>query len=103
MKTQKLLWTLAGIAAALLLVCVGIKLFDGRSPQAVFVHEVIGFRALDLKKYEADKADLSDKRTIEAPAGIKFPRPMREYRVDGIDLLADLPESDAILAGLIGR
>ncbi len=26
-----------------------------------------------------------------------------EYRVDGIDLLADLPESDAILAGLIGR
>ena len=51
---KKLLWTLAGIAAALLLVCVGIQLFDGRSPQAFFVHQVIGFRALDMKKYEAN-------------------------------------------------
>ena len=75
---KKLLWTLAGIAAVILLACVGIKLFDGRSPQAFFVHKVIGFRALDLKKYEADKADLSDKGTVEIPAGIKFPRPIRE-------------------------
>ena len=47
---KKLLWTLAGIAAVLLLACAGIKLVDGRSPQAFFVHKVIGFRALDLKK-----------------------------------------------------
>ena len=83
---KKLLWTLAGITTVLLLACVGIKLFDGRSPQAFFVHKVIGFRALDLKKYEADKADLSDKGTVEIPAGIKFPRPMREYRVNGMQV-----------------
>ena len=64
---KKLLWTLAGIAAVLLLVCVGIKLFDGRSPQAFFVHKVIGFRALDMKKYEADKADLSDRGGSRTP------------------------------------
>ena len=78
----------------LLLVCVGIKLFDGRSPQAFFVHKVIGFRALDLKKYEADKADLSDKGTVEIPAGIKFPRPMRESRVNGMQVFEADPADD---------
>ena len=92
---KKLLWTLAGIAAALLLILLGIKLFDGRSPQAVFVHEVIGFRALDLKKYEADKADLSDKGSIEVPAGIKFPRPLREFRVDGMQVFEADPADDS--------
>ena len=89
-----LLWTLTGIAVAILLILLGIKLFDGRSPQAVFVHKVIGFRALDLKKYKADKADLSDKGTIEAPAGIKFSRPMREYRVNGMQVFEADPADD---------
>jgi len=83
---KKLLWTLACIVAALLLVCAGIKLFDGRSPQAVAVHELIGIRALDVKKYEADKVDTSDKGTVEVPAKIRFPRPVREYRVDGMQV-----------------
>ncbi len=91
----KLLWPLAGLVAVLLIIFLGIKLFDVRSPQAVFVHEVIGFRALDLKKYEVDKADLSDKGTIEVPAGFKFPRPMREYRVDGMQVFEADPADDS--------
>ena len=91
---KKLLWTLACFAAALLLICVGIKLFDGRSLQAVAVHELIGIRALNVKKYEADKVDLSDKGTVEVPAGIKFPRPMREYRVDGMQVFEADPADD---------
>lgn len=39
---KKLLWTLAGIAAALLLVCVGIKLFDGIDPKAPIVSPLYG-------------------------------------------------------------
>ena len=58
------------------------------------MHKVIGFRALDLKKYEADKADLSDKGTVEIPAGIKFPRPMREYRVNGMQVFEADPADD---------
>jgi len=94
---EKLLWTLAGIAAALLIIFLGIKLFDGRSPQAVFVHEVIGFRALDMKKYAEDKADLSDKGTIEVPTGFKFPRPVREYRVEGMQVFEVAPADDSKL------
>ena len=45
MRWKKLLWV-ACLAAAFLLIRVGFELFDGRSPQAVFVHEFIGFRAL---------------------------------------------------------
>lgn len=92
--SKKLLWTLAGLAAAFLLICVGVKLFDGRSPQAVFVHEFIGFRALDLKKYEVDKADTSDKGTIEVPAEFNFPRPLREYRVDGMQVFEADPADE---------
>ena len=54
---NKLLGTLAGIAAALLVIFLGIKLFDGRSPQAVFVQEVIGFRALDVRLHVGEKMD----------------------------------------------
>ena len=91
---KKLLWTLACIVAAFLLVCAGIKLFDGRSPQAVAVHELIGIRALDVKKYEADKVDMSDKGTVDVPAKIKFPRPVREYRVDGMQVFEADPADD---------
>lgn len=91
---KKLLWTLTGLAAALLLICVGVELFDGRSPKAVFVHEVIGFRALDLKKYEADRVDMSDKGTIEVPSGVKFPRPLREYRVGGMQVFEADPADE---------
>ena len=93
-STKKHLWTLAGIAAAFLIVCTGIILLDGRSPQAIFVHQVIGFRALDMKKYEADKADTSDKGTIEVPAGVMFPRPLREYRVGGMQVFEADPADD---------
>ena len=95
MKYPKItLWTLAVIVVALLLICAGIKLFDGRSPQAVAVHELIGIRALNVKKYEADKVDTSDKGTVEIPAKIKFPRPVREYRVDGMQVFEADPADD---------
>lgn len=37
MKSKTLLYTLAGIAAAVVLLLVGIKVFDGRSVKAIFV------------------------------------------------------------------
>jgi len=91
---KKILWVLTGVIVALLLLCVGIKLFDGRSPQAVFVHELIGIRALDLEKYETDKVDLSDKGTVEIPDGIQFPRPVRDYRVDGMQVFEADPADE---------
>lgn len=69
MKSKTLLWTLTGISAAVVLLLVGIKVFDGRSVKAIFVRQVLGFRALNSAKYDFDKADMTDKSTIEMPNG----------------------------------
>ena len=90
MKSKTLPWTLTGIAAAVVLLLVGIKVFDGRSVKAIIVRQALGFRALDSAKYDFDKADMTDKSTIEMP-DVKFPRPLREYRVGGMQVF----EADA--------
>ena len=86
MKLKTILWILVCIAAAILLLIVGIRLFDGRSPKAIIVHKVLGFRALNSSKYEFDRADTTDKSTVSIPDGIKFPRPVREYRMAGMQV-----------------
>lgn len=93
MKSNTLLWTLAGIVAALFLFIVGIKVFDGRSVMAVIVRQALGFRALNLSKYDFDKADMTDKSTIDMP-DVKFPRPLREYRVGGMQVFEADAEDD---------
>ncbi|MBR3527847.1 MAG: alpha/beta hydrolase [Bacteroidales bacterium] len=94
MKSKTLLWTLTGIAAAVVLLLVGIKIFDGRSVKAIFVRQVLGFRVLNSAKYDFDKADMTDKSTIEMP-DVKFPRPLREYRVGGMQVFEADAEDDS--------
>ena len=91
---KRAILTLACVITALVLAAAGVRLFVGRSLQAVAIHELIRFRALDLKKYEEDKADKSDKGTVVVPSGIKFPRPMREYRVGGMQVFEADAEDD---------
>ena len=91
---KRAILTLACVVTALVLAAAGVRLFGGRSLQAVAIHELIRFRALDLKKYEEDKSDRSDKGTVVVPSGIKFPRPMREYRVGGMQVFEADAEDD---------
>ena len=93
MKSKTLLWTLAGIAAAVVLLLAGIKIFDGRSVKAIIVRQALGFRALNSDKYDFDKADMTDKSTIEMP-DVKFPRPLEEYRVGGMQVFEADAEDD---------
>lgn len=53
---------------------------------AGFVRAVIGFKALTPKLYRKDMADKSDKGTISLPKSARFPRPVFEYRVDGMQV-----------------
>lgn len=71
MKLKTILWILVCIAAPFLLLIVGIKLFDGRSPKAIIVHKVLGFRALNSAKYDFDREDTTDKSTVSIPEGRK--------------------------------
>ncbi len=60
---------------------------------AGFVRAVIGFKALTPKLYRKDMANKSDKGTISLPKSARFPRPVFEYRVDGMQVF-EVPAAD---------
>lgn len=76
---KKILWTLAGIALAVIVIGGAVWLIDGRSPQAIIVSHM--FPQKTLEDYNQGKGDKTDKSTVEIPSDVTFPREMRQYRV----------------------
>ena len=78
-RTKKVLWTLVGIIAAIIVIAGAVWLIDGRSPQAIIVSHA--FTQSTLEDYEQQRGDTTDQSTVEIPNDVKFPREMRQYRV----------------------
>ena len=91
--TKNVLRTLAGIIIAIVVIGGAIWLIDGRSPQAIFVSHA--FNQATLEDYEQGKGDKTDKSTVEIPDNVKFPREMRQYRVDNMQVLHMEPQDDS--------
>ncbi len=81
---KKILWLLAGIATALVVAGGAVWLIDGRSPQAIIVSHA--FDKATMAEYEQVKGDTTDQSTTEIPGDVQFPREVRQYRVDGMQV-----------------
>ena len=92
-RTKNVLWTLAGILIALLVIGAAIVLIDGRSPQAILVSHAL--TKSTMEDYEQGKGDKTDKSTVEIPEDAKFPREMRQYRVGNMQVFHMEPQDDS--------
>ena len=83
MKTKrifrKLLLTVLALIAIIIVAGLGIRLIDGRSPQAFIVAHL--FHQSTMEDYEKGKGDMTDKSTVAIPEGVEFPREVKQYRV----------------------
>ena len=83
MKTKrifrKLLLTVLALIAIIIVAGLGIRLIDGRSPQAFIVAHL--FHQSTMEEYEKGKGDMTDKSTVAISEGVEFPREVKQYRV----------------------
>lgn len=90
---KKILWTAAGIVAAILIIGGAVWLIDGRSPQAIIISHLLN--QTTMEGYNKMKGDKTDKSTIEIPDGVEFPRPMRQYKVGIMQVFHMEPQDDS--------
>lgn len=81
---KKLFLTIIVLIAAIIVVGLGFRLIDGRTPQAYIVSHLLP--QATMEDYEKVKGDMTDKSTVEIPDGIKFPREVRQYRVGNMQV-----------------
>ena len=83
-RTKNAFLTLAGIIAAIIVIGGVILLIDGRSPQAIIISHAL--TKSTMEDYEQAKGDTTDQSTVEIPGDVVFPRCVRQYRVDGMQV-----------------
>lgn len=76
---RKLLLTVLALIAIIIVAGLGIRLIDGRSPQAFIVAHL--FHQSTMEEYEKGKGDMTDKSTVAISEGVEFPREVKQYRV----------------------
>jgi len=92
-KAKKvLLWTLGLFVLIATIICI-YSLIEGRSPQAIVIRQAAKSHTITQKKYENSKQDSTDKSSVEIPKRIKFTRPVKEYRMDGMQVF-EMPAAD---------
>ena len=92
-RTKKVLLTLAGIIAAILIIDAIAFLIDGRSPQAIVISHL--FDQATMETYNQQRGDTTDQSTVEIPDDVTFPREMRQYRVGGMQVFHMEPQDDS--------
>ncbi len=92
-RTKKVLLTLAGIIAAIVIIGGIACLIDGRSPQAIVISHLFDQATMDT--YNQQRGDTTDQSTVEIPEDVTFPREMRQYRVGGMQVFHMEPQDDS--------
>ncbi len=92
-RTKKVLLTLAGIIAAIVIIGGIACLIDGRSPQAIVISHLFDQATMD--SYNQQRGDTTDQSTVEIPQDVTFPREMRQYRVGGMQVFHMEPQDDS--------
>lgn len=92
-RTKNVLWTLAGIILAIVIIGGAFCLIDGRSPQAIIVSHSLP--QTTMEDYEQGKGDMTDKSTVEIPDNVKFPREVRQYKVGNMQVFHMEAEDDS--------
>jgi len=86
-------WVRTLVAGALILAVLGgvVWLITGRSPQALIVKAAL--HQMTMESYEKAMADQTDKRVIEVPADVSFPRKITQYKIDDMQVF-EVPAED---------
>lgn len=92
-RTKKVLLTLAGIIAAIVIIGGIACLIDGRSPQAIVISHLFDQATMDT--YNQQRGDTTDQSTVEIPEDVTFPREMCQYRVGGMQVFHMEPQDDS--------
>ena len=97
MQTKKVMkrvfLTVMALIVCLLIICLGFWLIDGRSPQACLVSHILP--QTTMENYEKGKTDMTDKSIVEIPDGVEFPRGVKQYKVDGMQVFESAAEDDS--------
>lgn len=103
-KAKKILLCVFVVFAAIAATFFAYSLIEGRSPQAIVIRQAAKSHTITQTKYEQSKQDSTDKSSVEIPKRIKFARPMKEYRMDGMQVfeMATADESKPIILYLHG-
>lgn len=90
---KKLFLTVLIIIAALLIICLGFWLIDGRSPHAFIVSHSL--TKSTMEDYEKAKLDTTDQSTVEIPDDVVFPREVKQFRVGGMQVFEVAPQDNS--------
>ena len=97
MKTKKIIkrlfLTVLLLIAAVIVIGLGFRLIDGRSPQAYVIAHMLP--QTTMEDYERGKTDMTDKSTVEIPDGVDFPREVTQYKVGHMQVFECSAEDDA--------
>ena len=97
MKTKKILRRLflavLLLIAAVVVIGVGFRLIDGRSPQAYIVAHILPQSTME--DYEKGRGDTTDKSTVEIPDDVEFPRDVTQYKVGHMQVFECAAEDDS--------
>lgn len=89
---RKLFLTVLTLIAFLLIICLGFWLIDGRSPQAyICAHSLT---QSTMEDYEKAKVNITDKSTVVIPDNVKFPREVKQYKIEGMQVFEVAAQDD---------
>ena len=89
---RKLFLTVLTLIAFLLIICLGFWLIDGRSPQAyICAHSLT---QSTMEDYEKAKVNMTDKSTVVIPDNVKFPREVKQYKIEGMQVFEVAAQDD---------
>ncbi len=90
---KKLLLTIVTLIAVIALICLGVWLIDGRSPQAyICAHSL---KQSTMEDYEKGKGNMTDKSFVEIPDGIEFPREVKQFKIGDMQVFETAAEDDS--------
>lgn len=97
MKTKKIIkrlfLTVLLLIAAVIVIGLGFRLIDGRSPQAYVVAHSLSQSTME--DYEKGKNDMTDKSMVKIPDGVEFPREVTQYKVGHMQVFECTAEDDS--------
>jgi hypothetical protein len=90
---KRVVLTVMILIACVVIISLGFWLIEGRSPQAYFVAHALP--QTTMEDYEKGKGDMTDKSIVEIPDGVVFPREVKQYKVDGMQVFESAAEDES--------
>lgn len=89
---KKVMITILTLIIAIIVIGLGFKIIDGRSPQAYIIAHILP--QTTMEDYEKGKGDTTDKSVVAIPNEIKFPRRVSLMKVGNMQVFEVAAQDD---------